>query len=71
MTGLDALPTTDAHRKRLHPQGTASSGQTAESSSDVRVIEKRSPAADQPGIWASGSSLHTAKVPFTTRSVSC
>src|SRR5262249_17070124 len=58
-------------RSQAVPSGTASWRQTTDSSSGVRGIEKRSPTVAQGGIGASGSSLHTAERPSTTRSVSC
>src|SRR4051812_44638264 len=58
-------------RSPFTPSGTASWGQTTESSSAVQVIEKKSPAVAQRGTESAGSSLHTAKNPSTTISVGC
>jgi hypothetical protein len=57
-------------RSHWMPSGTASWRQTMDSSSAVRVIEKKLSAVAQAGIEASLPSLQTAKVPSTTRSVS-
>src|SRR5437870_4514099 len=52
------------------PSGTASCRQTMDSSSAVRVIEKKSPALTQAGIGVLAASLQTAKAPSITIRVS-
>lgn len=63
-TAKSMLPATRRQRQprsHLIPSGTASWRQTMDSSSAVRVIEKKEVGATQGGTGASGATLHTAK----------
>src|SRR5262245_21992339 len=64
--------TVPATRRQRHsgshatPSGTASCGQTIDTSSEVRVTEQKGPTSICGGIAVPGANRHTAKVPSTS-----